>query len=145
VSDNYFRPRWVGLGERRLKNVTFVLEVDPSAMPFFSQQQQCSGDADGGLGMDQRYASSKVAAAEAAMARMSKGAPPSSDPGALIGAAHEMLVAQGRDPSGAAAEALQLVRANTRVFVFLHPMLIYLLPSFLYLIFTPLLVSNLGS
>ena len=27
VSDNYFRPRWIGLGERRLKNVAFVLEV----------------------------------------------------------------------------------------------------------------------
>jgi hypothetical protein len=26
-SDNYFRPRWIGLGERRLKNVVFILEV----------------------------------------------------------------------------------------------------------------------
>jgi hypothetical protein len=27
VSDNFFRPRWVGLGERRLKNVVFLLEL----------------------------------------------------------------------------------------------------------------------
>jgi hypothetical protein len=32
VSDNYFRPRWIGLGERRLKNIVFVLEVVPGAM-----------------------------------------------------------------------------------------------------------------
>merc|ERR1712070_26423 len=31
VSDNYFRPRWIGLGERRLKNIVFVLEVQPGA------------------------------------------------------------------------------------------------------------------
>jgi hypothetical protein len=29
VSDNYFRPKWIGLGERRLKNIVFVLEVRP--------------------------------------------------------------------------------------------------------------------
>jgi len=111
VSDNYFRPRWVGLGERRLKNVTFVLEVVPSAMPYFSQPHYFTGDdAESGVGMNQQESSSWKSAAEAAAARASKGAPPSLDPGALIGAAHEMLVAQGRDPSGAAAEALQLVR-----------------------------------
>jgi hypothetical protein len=27
VSDNYFRPRWIGVGERRLKNIVFLLEV----------------------------------------------------------------------------------------------------------------------
>ncbi|OQR84514.1 hypothetical protein ACHHYP_13291 [Achlya hypogyna] len=29
VSDNYFRPRWIGLGERRLKNVGFLMEWHP--------------------------------------------------------------------------------------------------------------------
>ncbi|OQS06902.1 hypothetical protein THRCLA_20266 [Thraustotheca clavata] len=29
VSDNYFRPRWIGLGERRLKNIGFLLEWHP--------------------------------------------------------------------------------------------------------------------
>ena len=98
VSDNYFRPRWVGLGERRLKNVTFVLEVDPAAMPCFQPQAHTSGSA----------AESAAAAAAAAL----RGTPPSLDPGALIGAAHGALVALGRDSSGAAAEALQLVRTR---------------------------------
>mmetsp|Transcript_34135 Transcript_34135/g.89813 ORF Transcript_34135/g.89813 Transcript_34135/m.89813 type:complete len:1087 (-) Transcript_34135:500-3760(-) len=31
VSDNYFRPRWVGLGDRRLKNVALVVEWCPGA------------------------------------------------------------------------------------------------------------------
>mmetsp|Transcript_84094 Transcript_84094/g.168406 ORF Transcript_84094/g.168406 Transcript_84094/m.168406 type:complete len:588 (-) Transcript_84094:213-1976(-) len=31
VSDNYFRPKWIGLGERRLKNIVFLLEVVPGA------------------------------------------------------------------------------------------------------------------
>lgn len=41
-SDNYFRPRWIGLGERRLKNIVFVLEVMPLisfhliSLPVFS-------------------------------------------------------------------------------------------------------------
>eukprot|EP00516_Mucochytrium_quahogii_P008420 CAMPEP_0203758104 /NCGR_PEP_ID=MMETSP0098-20131031/10854_1 /ASSEMBLY_ACC=CAM_ASM_000208 /TAXON_ID=96639 /ORGANISM=" , Strain NY0313808BC1" /LENGTH=3866 /DNA_ID=CAMNT_0050650355 /DNA_START=244 /DNA_END=11840 /DNA_ORIENTATION=- len=31
VSDNWFRPRWIGLGDRRLKNVMVVLEWDASS------------------------------------------------------------------------------------------------------------------
>ena len=31
LSDNFFRPRWVGLGDRRLKNVCIVLEWIPEA------------------------------------------------------------------------------------------------------------------
>ena len=29
LSDNYFRPRWVGLGDRRLKNISVILELAP--------------------------------------------------------------------------------------------------------------------
>ncbi|KAF0690318.1 Aste57867_18249 [Aphanomyces stellatus] len=32
VSDNYFRRRWIGLGERRLKNVGFLMEWHPDAI-----------------------------------------------------------------------------------------------------------------
>ena len=31
LSDNFFRPSWVGLGDRRLKNVGIVLEWNPDA------------------------------------------------------------------------------------------------------------------
>ncbi|GBG26808.1 Hypothetical Protein FCC1311_030302 [Hondaea fermentalgiana] len=31
LSDNWFRPRWIGLGDRRLKNVMVVLEWSPSS------------------------------------------------------------------------------------------------------------------
>lgn len=39
VSDNYFRPRWVGLGQRRLKNVAFILEWCPGAGSAAVQRQ----------------------------------------------------------------------------------------------------------
>ncbi|KAG9413019.1 hypothetical protein AC1031_016040 [Aphanomyces cochlioides] len=32
VSDNYFRRRWIGLGERRLKNIGFLMEWHPEAV-----------------------------------------------------------------------------------------------------------------
>ena len=30
LSSNYFRPSWAGLGDRRLKNITLVLDWQPS-------------------------------------------------------------------------------------------------------------------
>lgn len=29
VTDNFFRPSWVGVGDRRLKNIALVMEWEP--------------------------------------------------------------------------------------------------------------------
>ena len=33
LSDNFYRPRWSGMGDRRLKNVSLLLEWTPEAAP----------------------------------------------------------------------------------------------------------------
>mmetsp|Transcript_2150 Transcript_2150/g.2909 ORF Transcript_2150/g.2909 Transcript_2150/m.2909 type:complete len:4480 (+) Transcript_2150:77-13516(+) len=43
-SDNYFRPRWVGLGDRRLKNVVFVLEVVKPQVDFATRMATLHSD-----------------------------------------------------------------------------------------------------
>ena len=32
LSDNFFRPQWCGIGDRRLKNVSLILEWIPEAV-----------------------------------------------------------------------------------------------------------------
>jgi hypothetical protein len=39
ISDNFFRPRWVGVGDRKLKNVSLIMEWIPEASKHLLQQR----------------------------------------------------------------------------------------------------------
>ncbi|RHY32657.1 hypothetical protein DYB32_002374 [Aphanomyces invadans] len=39
VSDNYYRRRWIGLGERRLKNIGFLMEWHPNAIQLHLKER----------------------------------------------------------------------------------------------------------